>query len=474
MGHKFTKESQPYGPVRFVILKKPVTPVVGNAASWRLSRELTSEEQQRLPPSGARIEVRAVPDHPLTPDSGGGDVLQQFVVHDCDAMTYTISETALGRRLALFLFLEESPDPTLITNLTLMSIRPAFIPLPVPAMVSRRTDSKLNASQSQEISILSWNILANQLVKSAAAYPWLRTEDQDRTWVLDRGWRLHALLVQIRAFNADVVCLQEVDKDLYSSWWVPEMKSLGYTGIVCTSTQYGEAIFWKHDNLALSEQHVVDYDDLTKELMDSMSDTQLKRYSQQVMNVSTGRCGLVAKLKFVQEQQTSTFFIATTHLWTSRSRNSPFLRILQYRRLTRFVEKRTENGQLAVVCGDFNAPYDSQLYNFASTGKLKKESLVQTDLDRFPECLFYMASAAENEENSDVLSCPIWSSAYQCVLGQEPMQMRKDKNGSVIEYFFSSKLPVAIMPLIKETANQPLPHPMCAADHCPIMAKYEV
>ena len=72
--------------------------------------------------------------------------------------------------------------------------------------------------------------------------------------------RLRSMLGWIKEVGPSVICLQEVDYQLFESDLLPALQSLGYSGLsqrpkkMCKNQPCGCATFWRHDRFKLNKQ----------------------------------------------------------------------------------------------------------------------------------------------------------------------------------------------------------------------------
>ena len=253
------------------------------------------------------------------------------------------------------------------------------------------------------------------------------------------------------------------------------MREMGYDGIQCgTKARYGEAIFWQTDLFRLHKRRDVRFDDLVKQYSDQLDDKQLLEAGPGLMKLGTDRHGLLAQLELLHDSRR--IIVATTHLWTSRTRNSSFLRIVQLQKLFAVIEEErklamsTVEGKVnAVICGDFNSTDTSPVYRFTLKGTVDSD---ETDVKDWP--------AICSPQNSEgVFSHPFveeegLTSAYRNILGQEPRCRRyQGAPSSVIEYIFSTQPAAGVcVPDSAITAHQ-IPTRDFASDHVPIVALFD-
>jgi mRNA deadenylase 3'-5' endonuclease subunit Ccr4 len=108
----------------------------------------------------------------------------------------------------------------------------------------------------KQVSILSWNILAQHLFKSTEQwYQHVSPQDPIHNW--DQRW--NAIAKEIQNVQGDIICLQEVEFEAFEQDIFPFMKGIGYDGIMQNSKSrrkehgYGVATFWKCNRFQLCD-----------------------------------------------------------------------------------------------------------------------------------------------------------------------------------------------------------------------------
>ncbi|CAM9293577.1 unnamed protein product [Ectocarpus sp. 12 AP-2014] len=83
------------------------------------------------------------------------------------------------------------------------------------------------AERGTQLTVISYNVLADSLV-SFDYIPYCRTWN-------DAAWRARPgrIMRKVLEFRPSIVCLQEVDMDLYEAFFRKELESLGYAGAYC-------------------------------------------------------------------------------------------------------------------------------------------------------------------------------------------------------------------------------------------------
>lgn len=163
------------------------------------------------------------------------------------------------------------------------------------------------------------------------------------------------MLEEMLAYDATILCLQEVDK---FQFFEAQLKSVGYTGVFfpkpdspCLYCQksYGPdgcAVFWKPDQIELIQQKNVILEDQHGE---------------------TNQVAIVCKFKTKEGNE---MYVAVTHLKAKSGFEE--VRHQQGQFLVKTLEEVTGNhGNVPlVVCGDFNAEFTEEVYKVMTSSKL--------------------------------------------------------------------------------------------------------
>lgn len=95
--------------------------------------------------------------------------------------------------------------------------------------------------------VCTYNILADLYVSrkgttdGATTYPHVKYEH------VEKSRRIPMIVAELKAYHADIICLQEVDGSVYDAYLQPVLKALGYDGYYsnkASSQREGCAIFW--------------------------------------------------------------------------------------------------------------------------------------------------------------------------------------------------------------------------------------
>lgn len=116
-----------------------------------------------------------------------------------------------------------------------------------------------NQNNNKNISIGSYNILAYNFAKMGN-YSYCDDE------ILSVKYRAPRILKQILNLNYDILCLQEVDRDLFFEFYRPNLENAGYDVIINSNTNNVTIVtIFKRDKFSLENSHFLDLnEDLSK------------------------------------------------------------------------------------------------------------------------------------------------------------------------------------------------------------------
>ncbi|KAM3860967.1 protein angel homolog 2 [Diretmus argenteus] len=238
-----------------------------------------------------------------------------------------------------------------------------------------------------DFSVLSYNILSQDLLHDNA-YLYRHCGPGVLSWEN----RLPNLLAEIQHYNADVVCLQEVQEDHYHTQIRPALQRLGYQCEYKKRTGRkpdGCAVVFKSSRLSLLSSNPVEFFRPGNDLLDR------------------DNVGLVLLLRpndgIGQSDPSAFICIANTHLLYNPRRGDIKLAQLaillaEIHRMSRLPDGSTSP---VVVCGDFNSTPWSPLYHFLTTGCLQYQGLPIGRVSGQEDC----------PRSQRLLTSPIWSNS---------------------------------------------------------------
>lgn len=217
------------------------------------------------------------------------------------------------------------------------------------------------SSDSFKIKIMTYNVLAQALIRrklfptSGTALKWTN--------------RSVVLLDEFKHYDADIVCLQEMDFIQYNSFWKQEFEKIGYSSKYYReeAKNHGVAVAFKKDLFVCKQQSFIRYDREKSGVISPRTVTQ---------NV-----GLLVYLEFTPQvlQKYSNLsrngiIIGTTHLFWhpfgtyERSRQT-YLVLTKFKEFyhTLSVLQNNDRGFYSFFAGDFNSqPFDTPYLSIAA------------------------------------------------------------------------------------------------------------
>lgn len=217
---------------------------------------------------------------------------------------------------------------------------------------------------SLRLKIMSYNTLAQSLVRRTL-FP---TSGNALKWAT----RSKVLTSELKYYDADIMCLQEVDEVQFESYWKEKLKELGYEYKFerAYTKRHGIVIAFKPQLVSSTYSRVINYDREDAGFLSSQT--------------TTDNLGLVTCLSFTKEtrekypQLKSGIVIATTHLFWhpmgtyERARQSflLMLRTIQFAMML----GGSPNSFYHFMAGDFNTqPFDFPYLAMTSSKPLSRQ-----------------------------------------------------------------------------------------------------
>ena len=260
-----------------------------------------------------------------------------------------------------------------------------------------------------KIRICTYNILAQAILEISDKHK-LSCSKNCIAWKN----RLNLILKDIIKYNIDIICLQEVQSNLFYDDMIFKFMDLGYYGIFTpqklfkkknklftNDKNFGVCIFFKKNKFNLLSFESFNYYRYADQYL-----RKNKSYHLYRKKIHKRFSGLVTI--FNEKKTNKNFCLSTTHLESSPMYDD--IKNLQAFILLKYIYFITNKGDMPIIiCGDFNSKPDSSLYIGITTG-LSKNKFNSEDLESQP--LFI-----ETPETFTKLKL---KSVYNEVFGNEP------------------------------------------------------
>lgn len=241
---------------------------------------------------------------------------------------------------------------------------------------------------SQQFKVMNWNVLAD-LYASESVYPYCEK------WALSWTWRKHLILKELKSMAADIITLQEVQKDVFDDWFKPQLAEAGYEGVFQQKkrepifhrgkyTAEGCATFYKTTRFKRVDKCVVDYDKLSGGELRQNLGLREGDEEKSLQRLSKGNIALAVMLedlhiKTTNSQQSTgpsgghVLCVVNTHILADPGYLD--VKLWQAHLLLRTLDQLQvqDKNMPLLVCGDFNSTPDSAVYEYLRTGNVRSE-----------------------------------------------------------------------------------------------------
>jgi mRNA deadenylase 3'-5' endonuclease subunit Ccr4 len=276
----------------------------------------------------------------------------------------------------------ELVSPSLPDN-TVLQLRPEF--------------QEIRDPKSSDLRVLTFNILADQNAFSTANqvpyYPYCPSK------ILARQRRMPLILHELLAYQADVLCLQEVDELVFETLILPVLEYFNYQGYysvkASVGTREGCAMFWSLQRFQktapkdfkthpvselLSRYMTPGSEDETSEWREPVDTvTQLFEKRPDLAKVIREKLGHVVQMARLTDHQGSHVIVANTHLFYHPM--ASHIRLLQCFAICHQLSiGRSDNNDGLIFCGDFNT-------SLRHCGLLMMKKFVPENYRDFRQCL---------------------------------------------------------------------------------------
>ena len=242
-----------------------------------------------------------------------------------------------------------------------------------------------------KFTVLSYNVLAD-LYASAEQFQYCPP------FALHWPYRRANLLRELLSYNADIMCLQEVQSTHFTDFFAPELARAGYTAIFKRKTNEmytrdtyaidGCATFFKKKKFALVKKYEVEFNKAALSLAEAMPNEQKTAALSRLLKDNVA---LIAVLEALvpprlrkigentgnggQEQSRRQLVcIANTHIHSNPELSD--VKLWQVHTLLKGLEKISASADIPmVVCGDFNSTPGSAAHSLLVNGSVTPDSI---------------------------------------------------------------------------------------------------
>jgi len=249
-------------------------------------------------------------------------------------------------------------------------------------------DEDQDEDQDDEVHfrIATYNVLA-EIYATPQYYPYCPR------FALHWPYRGRRIVDELAEADADVICLQEAQRDHYDRDISPALDELGYDGVFSQKTREtipgkvdGCAIFWKRVKFRLAEHRALQFNDVARAEATALRMSERDEHAFLVRLVKDNvaqfavfeayddappRHPPYGQPRRASDTRARRVCVANTHLYSNASfPDTKLWQTLAFaNELDRFVTRSRERLPV-VICGDFNSQPTSAVYDLLSTGQV--------------------------------------------------------------------------------------------------------
>jgi len=250
--------------------------------------------------------------------------------------------------------------------------------------------SAVEASRNGRFTVLTYNVLAD-LYASQELYG-----GYCPPWALSWSYRRQNLLREMLSYNADILCLQEIQSDAFDDFFGPELGRAGYLAVykrkteqVYTGSAYaidGCATFYRKDAFTLIKKYEVEFNKAAASVAESAGPPGAPR-EKAMSRLMKNNVALILVLEAMEGSRAAPppgwmadsatgasskrplLCVANTHIHANPELND--VKLWQVHTLLKGLEKIAASAEIPmVVCGDFNSVPGSAAHALLATGRV--------------------------------------------------------------------------------------------------------
>ncbi|KAI7694639.1 CCR4-NOT transcription complex subunit 6-like [Sarcoptes scabiei] len=392
----------------------------------------------------------------------------------------------------------------LLDNLQVPDLQPPTRPW-LPKLEPTR-----NHHVSNVFTVMSYNVLCDKLA-SRQLYAYCPS------WALSWDFRKNIIMKEIKQYDADIICLQEVESGQFEAFFLPELKTAHYYGIFSPKSRAktmneqerkrvdGCAIFFKTEKFELVHEHLMEFTFLAAQTADGEGSEEMLNRVMPKDNI-----GLVALLKTKEVEldispnkskefqnmepfESQPLVICTAHIhWDPEYCDVKLIQtMLMMRELQKFIDQSASlfnlkndssdvdpNSIPLILCGDFNSLPESGVVEYLSKGKISVEHADFKKL-AYKLCLRKICPVVDQNDKDYTHPFDIIKAYNDDVL---PFTNYTFDFRGVIDYIFCSKRFFSVLGVLGPLDSNwftkhripGCPHHYIPSDHFPIVAELEL
>lgn len=275
-------------------------------------------------------------------------------------------------------------------------------------------------------SVVSWNLLSPhfaEIQRAKNCFTWI--EEEHLAWPV----RQAKIIEHLAELDADILCLQEVDRELWPAL-LQHLEELGYEGQL-------------------------------KDSSNKMSLAILARRGMLTIVKTLSRSGaMVSVLRDAKNESAVPLYVGNCHLKAGPESKNAARRISQFRALMQSTVPASIHTALVLV-GDFNSGRSSDIYRFLETGTAKPSTRTpgRAQVQQLEKLSKLTAQPPLPLRDAYFESPPPWGPA-----------LRRTCMSGLVDFVWTSAAVEVLRTMPVSTQSRQLPSPTMPSDHIPIGA----
>lgn len=329
-------------------------------------------------------------------------------------------------------------------------------PVPMPPPEREWTQIPDGRQDGESFTVFNYNILCER-------YATAQLYGYTPGWALAWEYRKELILHEITSYGADIICLQEVDKENYDNYFTPQLLEKGYEGVFWPKSRSrtmndteqkavdGCASFFKSSMFEMVNKQLVEFNQAPSFRRDPNF-----KYTKEVYNRLMTKDHIAVIIMLERKGSGTRLMLANTHTeWNPKFRDVKVLQVAMLmdeiqtlangfaKNPSRCVSKEKAPKYNSgtdiplIICSDVNSMPQSGVYEFMSRGLIEKdhEDFMQLDYGN------YIKDGRKHD-------FPL-KSAYQR-LGELPFTNYTPDFRGVIDYIWYTTTSLEVIGLLKE------------------------
>lgn len=346
-------------------------------------------------------------------------------------------------------------------------------------------DTTKKVSRVGKFNVLTYNILSD-------IYVYVDKYHYCPTWALTWEYRRRNLLLEIVLYDADILCLQEVQSDHFENFFKPELEIFGYTAVykkktkeVYTGNGYtidGCAIFFRNDKFKEVMTYELEY---SKSALSLMGKLEVNLRDQAGVRLIKDNVALAVILEIVYNAAESAISfsrlcVVNTHIYAGKG--FPDVKLLQVSDLINEIEKNIDPRMPLLICGDINSCPGSDPYVLLTKHELNPEYAEGYD----PLCIYQHLKLHHSMKLASAYASGFIKPGND-IEGRIMMHPKTGEpfftsltriHGSTLDYIFYTVDSLEVEGLLElpdyESVGRALPSPLWSSDHIALMGSFRI